>query len=1005
MTRDIKRIFLSESIFEEICKRLYIQNINAVIDKAKYMQQRYDENFSKNGKHSLYHLEDGTIAYKLVIMNDVYLWDYEAGDYFRDSNNRVFSSEFEFCMLNGLYIKELDYELAYLNSLSKIKKDGVDFFCYEELEKYIRENDVKELLGYPVNLVEIKTRVLEQAVDLNDPDNSFAKELRSYFNECDYRRARITPYSEDWYLTDECHGHWELWNDSSSADGEDENDHSKDDKKICIQLANSAIARNPVTDVHHNAVVGIDFGTKSTIVAVQDGDEQIIPLRIGMADYSTEPNEKHYENPTVMQFVDFEKFLSQYSRMNGRPNTSWDDLLISHEAFHNLLSSKEGREYVSYVTDLKCWASGGNVRVGSDHIVVKDATGKRFDFMEYAALTDEDIDLVELYAYYIGLFINNMYTGIYLDYILSFPETFAIETRERIRCSFYKGIKKSIPSSVFQDELCCKSFRVRQGPSEPAAYAACALEQYGIESTDEGVFYGIFDFGGGTTDYDYGVWKNAPEEELTYNYIIKHYGSGGDKSLGGENLLQLLAYNVFSDGDKHGMNQGNVEIMREKKLSFYRPEDGKINAGTESLNNHSENAILNTKQMMEALRPIWEEWKEVCEWMTQKRSFSIEISDNVRLSSVNDKILRATVLLFAEEKREKIDLMIDMEMVDKVLNSRIESGVRNFFEGLVQAYSLYEKSSNGKIHIFLAGNSSKSARVLKLFTQYMMEYDKLIFGNDVNTENNVPADLVKAPKPEEIQLSDFWGGIYNVRDEEPLVEMDQKERAFLKYLIDDYGGDTTIACLEEDEVNVLYSIRKRYQNKAGSPIYIADETSQSNPGFVLYPPLGTEYARKIQKEKGVEVAEKDYLAPTGKTGVAFGLLMCREGSMIKVESERKKSEQIKINYYIGVNYRKKFKVIFNRDTEYNKWLKFSSIAEGAETFEFYYSELSEVLGDNVLIKDNSSIKKHKCLVDNVTEDATVYFRFIAPTKLEYVVAIEENIESESYLSNVYSVEL
>jgi hypothetical protein len=323
-----------------------------------------------------------------------------------------------------------------------------------------------------------------------------------------------------------------------------------------------------------------------------------------MADYSVAPEAFHYENPTVMQFVDLTKFIEQYNKRSGRPITSWDDLLISHEAFNNLIDAEKSIDIASFTTDLKQWASGKGKNKNGGHLIIKDSKGYRYDIDNYMQLTDEDIDLIEIYAYYIGLFINNMHTGIYLDYILSFPETFAREIKEHILKSFTRGIKKSIPEVVLTDPECKEEFRVRQGPSEPAAYAVCALEQYGIEPTDNGVFYGIFDFGGGTTDYDYGVWKYAPEDEYTFNYIIKHYGAGGDKTLGGENILELLSYYIFCDDSSVNGKESNLEIMRKNKLVFYRPEEGKVFTGTEALNNDSESALLNTKLMMEAIRPI-----------------------------------------------------------------------------------------------------------------------------------------------------------------------------------------------------------------------------------------------------------------------------------------------------------------------------------------------------------------------------------------------------------------
>ena len=864
----------------------------------------------------------------------------------------------EIIISNKLIMESFDEALVeQISVYTEILQNGIDINNFIELKSFL-QNGKKDSVGkVDLRKEAIENDVEEEEINLQS-EEGLGLYLKQYYDNCDYMRARIQRYNSKWYLTDEGKGHWELWGDaeekkqnSKSSKKNEEIDENVTAKKHILKLKHGVIARNPLADVKHDAVVGIDFGTKSTIVALQDGDDQIVPLRVGMADYSVAPEAIHYENPTVMQFVDLNRFMEKYALRSGRPMTSWDDLLISHEAFNNLISAEKSIDIAAFLTNLKQWAGGKGKNKNGGHLIIKDTKGCRYDIDNYMSLSEEDIDLIELYAYYIGLFINNMHTGIHLDYILSFPETFSKEIKEHILNSFTKGIRKSISPIVLADSECKDEFRVRQGPSEPAAYAACALEQYGVEPTDEGVFYGIFDFGGGTTDYDYGVWKNAPEDEYTYNYVIKHYGAGGDKILGGENILELLAYYIFCDDTVVNSEESNLEKMRKNKLVFFRPEEAKIFTGTEALNNDSESALLNTKLMMEVLRPIWEEWKEVREWFDHsEKKTRLELSALTKNASIifdSDSSVTAKLALFSDTGRVDVNLNVNMEIVNSTINNRIKSGVRNFFEGLIQAYRKIEKQDSKQIHIFLAGNSSKSQRVLKIFKDYVIEYNSLIFDEQIATNGEIFDTVYDLLEP----------GMGKS------VEIDQNINKF-------------------KELNEL-----------------------KNSHFMVYPPLGTDDARRIQRERNLSVEENSLMAPTGKTGVAFGLVMCREGSMIKVESEIKKNTQIKLNYYIGLNYRKNFKVIFNRDSEYQKWLKFSKISAETGTFEFYYSELPEVVNGDIVIKDNKSIYKKKCLVDNVTEDANIYFRFVNPSRLEYVVAAEENIAQGQYMSKVYGVEL
>ena len=91
-----------------------------------------------------------------------------------------------------------------------------------------------------------------------------------------------------------------------------------------------------------------------------------------------------------------------------------------------------------------------------------------------------------------------------------------------------------------------KDFSVKYEISEPTAYAVTALEQSGFtpQSENEKYYYGIFDFGGGTTDFDFGIWRGSNDDEYDrYNcdYVLECFGADSDVTLGGENILEMLA--------------------------------------------------------------------------------------------------------------------------------------------------------------------------------------------------------------------------------------------------------------------------------------------------------------------------------------------------------------------------------------------------------------------------------------------------------------------------------
>ena len=491
-----------------------------------------------------------------------------------------------------------------------------------------------------------------------------------YYLSIDKERINIDDYREN-RLLDPNVGHWDL--------------KEEDKEELKELLGKDVYSRDPKLDINQGGIVGIDFGTKSTVVVYQKDTNNILPMRISGEELNKEARDTDYENPTVIEFRDLVKFKKDYDEEIGRPNTKWEDITISHTAFRHLMDGTS-EQFDSIISDIKQWTVNKNAKIE----VIIDKKGNKISLPPYLDLDDNDenyIDPVEIYAYYIGSYINTMRHGIYLEYYLSVPVTYEKAVREKILKSFEKGIRKSLPVQIQEDEKIMKKFRVKHGSNEPAAYAVCALKKLKIEPEEnEKIYYGVVDFGGGTTDFDFGIWKNS-EDEDEYDYELEHFGAGGDIHLGGENILKELAYKVFSN---------NTSELRKRKIQYVRPEWCPEISGEETLVENTREAKLNIRKLAEEkLRSIWEE------------------KTTERIDSLNTNLFNADGVL-----ETGLDFKVNEEELKALIKDKIEKGIKNFFIKLEDAFKGEDVK---KVHIFLAGNSCRHSFVNEIFERYVAE--------------------------------------------------------------------------------------------------------------------------------------------------------------------------------------------------------------------------------------------------------------------------------------------
>jgi len=567
---------------------------------------------------------------------------------------------------------------------------------YKDIEKY---NFTSDNLEY--NEIEILKSFEVGKFDL---DKNFIEAYIERLKNIEQTRLDEKEYDDNIFM-DYQKGNWDIYSNSEES--------IKKRELIKISTEKEYHKRNPEIDIKSGGVVAIDFGTKSTVVAVQTQNENTSLVRIAGGSYKKAVKKEQFENPTIMEFLDIENFEKKYFESSGRPFTEWNDLRISYTAEANF---KAGSKYV--LEGLKQWA--GNKE---EKVIIYDKKGKRIDLKPFIDVEEDEFEPIEYYAYYIGSYINNMFTGnIFTKYLLSFPIKYEKKIREKILKSFERGIKKSLPISVLEDQRIMEEFKVYRGANEPTSYFLCAVEELGkLPKKGEKLFYGIFDFGGGTTDFSFGICEYVEDDFKSYDYKITHFNDGGDKYLGGESILKILAFELCKN---------NVALLKDNDIHFSCPNGcDREFSGYEGMIDNSYEAMYNIKYIAEKLRNFWEEKED--ELTNQTTITLAELYDN----SSNYKSLT---------------LKFDKDIYEELINKILKKGIENFISSLEMAYTKNEQGeeiSADSMEIFLSGNSSKSKRFQKLFEEKINELELEILKNAENKEKvfniNYPIEINK----------------------------------------------------------------------------------------------------------------------------------------------------------------------------------------------------------------------------------------------------------------------
>ncbi|GAA8498021.1 hypothetical protein HpNP94_06000 [Helicobacter pylori] len=208
----------------------------------------------------------------------------------------------------------------------------------------------------------------------------------------------------------------------------------------------------------------------------------------------------------------------------------------------------------------------------------------------------------------------------------------------------------------------------------------------------------MFDFGGGTTDFNFGKCEKSANPKFAYK--MTHFSSGGDKYLGGENLLEWLAFEAYAQ---------NFQTLKEKGIVIAKPNYDRIDEQRfGSFMQKSREACLNLQTIASKLRGFLENLDaHIIEAIEENEEFDIgELKKDLSKNKLFDR---------NGKDIPEIELKIDCKELLELLKSKIDDGVANFFAEFSKVMAENIDNQCRAFHIFLGGNASKSVLVKQAF--------------------------------------------------------------------------------------------------------------------------------------------------------------------------------------------------------------------------------------------------------------------------------------------------
>ncbi|GHR20349.1 hypothetical protein VN0448_06470 [Helicobacter pylori] len=190
---------------------------------------------------------------------------------------------------------------------------------------------------------------------------------------------------------------------------------------------------------------------------------------------------------------------------------------------------------------------------------------------------------------------------------------------------------------------------------------------------------------------------------------MTHFSSGGDKYLGGENLLELLAFEAYAQ---------NFQTLKEKDIVIVNPNyDGINEQRFGSFMQKSREARLNLQTIASKLHGFLENLDaHIIEAIEENEEFEIKGFEK-----------GSKITLFDRNGNDipENELKIDYKELLELLKSKMDDGVANFFAGFSKVMAENIDNQCRAFHVFLGGNAIKSVLVKQAFENAKESSSKL----------------------------------------------------------------------------------------------------------------------------------------------------------------------------------------------------------------------------------------------------------------------------------------